>query len=303
MEGIKKTSQVLSAIACELIDKDPNDRMEPFLSLAQRLGVSNGTVQNAVHQMQRDGALLLTSRGHLGSFIAALDRQKLLEYIGISSVYWAMPIPYSKRYEGFASGLRVALDELGLNRSGTMFLSGAQCRVNALLEHRADGVLMSSLALRHFQEAGVPIEMLHKFPDGSYVNNHFLITRQNYDLANAKTVRVGVDPMSYDQSAWNKICFAGKNVIPIPVGYLHVLDHIRSGVIDAAVWSFEDQYFDKALSAVALHNRMMDENTAAVLAIRRDDPGMLRYLRRYMNFDRILQIQRAVMDGTLLPDY
>ena len=47
----------------------------------------------------------------------------------------------------------------------------------------------------------------------------------------------------------------------------------------------------------------MDENTAAVLAIRRDDPGMLRYLRRYMNFDRILQIQRAVMDGSLLPDY
>ena len=176
MERIKKTSQVLSAIACELIDKDPDDRMEPFLSLAQRLGVSNGTVQNAVHQMQRDGALLLTSRGYLGSFIAALDRQKLLEYIGISSVYWAMPIPYSKRYEGFASGLRVALDALGLTMAEMIaYREHPLDKLPALVEHRVPAMLVwgdadrtvpfaenGLLLQRAYERAGVPLLVQRK---------------------------------------------------------------------------------------------------------------------------------------------
>ena len=47
----------------------------------------------------------------------------------------------------------------------------------------------------------------------------------------------------------------------------------------------------------------MAENTSAVLVARRDDAGMVRFLRRNMNFDNIIRIQQAVMQGDQLQDY
>ena len=134
-------------------------------------------------------------------------------------------------------------------------------------------------------------------------DDKYLITRKGFDLNTSDVIRVGVDEMSYDQALWNQNCFAGKKTQPVPVHYLHVLEHIKTGVIDAAVWSFEDSYLDDELSCVELHDEAMAENTSAVLVARRDDAGMVRFLRRNMNFDNIIRIQQAVMQGDQLPDY
>lgn len=301
--GIKKTSLVLNHIACELLGMDVGDRMEPLSSIAARLHVSNGTVQNVLRSLEEQKALHLVARGHLGSFVEQMDSRLLLECAGISSVFCAMPIPYSKRYEGLASGLRREISNLGLSKTGIVFISGSRCRMTALSERRVDAVVMSSLAARHYMQQGYAIEILHKFPRGSYINNHYLITRKGFDLNTSDVIRVGVDEMSYDQALWNQNCFAGKKTQPVPVHYLHVLEHIKTGVIDAAVWSFEDSYLDDELSCVELHDEAMAENTSAVLVARRDDAGMVRFLRRNMNFDNIIRIQQAVMQGDQLPDY
>ena len=301
--GITKTSQALTSIACELLGNNVGDRVDAFLSIASRLGVSNGTVQNAFRTLESEGAVRISGRGHQGSFIDSIDYGKLLACAGISSVFCAMPIPYSKRYEGLASGIRFEISRLGLKRSGMMFISGSTSRVEALMENRADGIIMSSLALQHFVNEGYPLKALYKFPAGSYVNNHYLITRRGYDLKQARAVRVGIDEMSYDQAAWNKICFADKEVIPVPVHYLHVTERIKNGDIDAAVWSFEDAYFDDELSAVELHDGTLDENTAAVFVVRSQDVGMSRFLGRNINFPNIYKVQQAVLNGEVLPDY
>lgn len=302
-QGMKKSSHVLRQIACELLSKEAGDRMEPISELSQRLHASAGTVQNAIRTLEREGVIGILVRGHLGSFLSYLDYDRLLTYAGISSVFCAMPIPYSVRYKGLASGIRQQLSTLGLEKTGMFFISGSQCRINALLEERVDGVVLSGLSARHYLESGLPVEILHKFPAGSYINNHYLITRKGFDLEHCASVRVGVDNSSHDQQMWNRICFAGLNVQEVPVHYLHVLEHIKSGYIDATVWSFEDSYPDPALSAVELHAPGMEENTAAVLLARRDDVGMRGFLKRNIDFDQISRTQRAVMDGSILPDY
>lgn len=60
--------------------------------------------------LQENGAIKLESKGHLGTFLIAKNTAILLAFAGITSIVGVMPLPYSKRYEGFATGLIVAME-------------------------------------------------------------------------------------------------------------------------------------------------------------------------------------------------
>lgn len=301
--GVKKRTLTIQELSCELLGLDAGQRLTPIFELAAKLGVSNGTVQNALRLLAEDNAIKLVPRGHMGTFVEWVDYGKLMKHAAIDSVYIAMPIPYTLRYEGLASGLRHELSKLEDSKTGVLFMSGAERRLDALVENRVEAVIMSCLSARRCIKKGLPITVLHRFPKESYINNHYLITRKGFDLEGAGTVRVGIDEKSFDQLLWTDRCFKDRQIERIPVRYLHVLEHIKSGYIDAAVWSFEEKYIDDSFSRIELYDEEMGENTAAALVIRSDDRGVENVLLRNMDFENIVGIQKAVLSGELLADY
>lgn len=79
------------------------------LPTVSELSVENdipiGTTHNALKTLIKTGAVEVVSRGHMGSYLVNKDVKKLLHLIGVQYLFGAMPLPYTKRFEGLASGL------------------------------------------------------------------------------------------------------------------------------------------------------------------------------------------------------
>ena len=289
--------------AAIILGLSEGDRLPTIMELGAELEVSRGTVQNVLMEMVRTGAITLETRGHLGTFLTGTDDRALLRQADIHSIYCAMPLPDSGRFEGLAGGLYGEMEKLDVP-VGILYLTGSARRLRALMEKRLDFVVMSERAAAGFMRDGAPVEILHSFPEYSYVNSHYLVVRKGFDIGKAPMVRVGVDEFSTDQSYWmNRIC-PPERVVPIPVQYARVIDHIADGVIDACIWSYEDGYDDSRVQIRKLPNEgEAVGNTVAVLVVRQEDIGVKNYLKRKLSFQKIYETQQAVMRGERLPDY
>lgn len=82
------------------------ERVPTVTAIHEKTEVARGTIQNAIKLLQSSGAITLEAKGHLGSFLVKKDMQILLQIAGVNAIVGVMPLPYSKRYEGFATGIR-----------------------------------------------------------------------------------------------------------------------------------------------------------------------------------------------------
>src|SRR5690606_6618946 len=123
----------------------------------------------------------------LGTFIDAIDHRLIWELAGGQSVSVAMPLPYSRRYEGLATGLHAAFGRAGVPLT-LMFVRGSIDRARALQQERADFAVMS----RFSAEAGPGVEIVHDFGPHTYVGAHGLVVVEGRD-PDDPDLRVAVD--------------------------------------------------------------------------------------------------------------
>ena len=109
------------------------------------LSLGRGTVQGALRLLEEMGAIRLESRGHLGTFLSRKDDQALWEIAGMSHVVGVMPLPYSRKYEGLATGLVEAFREINVPFN-LAFMRGSTHRIDALQSGRYDFAVVSGLA-------------------------------------------------------------------------------------------------------------------------------------------------------------
>lgn len=299
-----KNERVLNAIANDILGLQPGDRIETIDSYAKRFDVARGTVQNAIKSLENASAIELTARGHMGTFLAAVNYEKLLSMCGRVSMFGVMPLPYSSRYEGFATGLRMALEKSTLN-VGMAFMAGANRRLDALLEGRYEFAVVSASTARFYEEHGYPVKTVFNFKNYTYINGHFLITRSDFDRNAGKRIKVGVDRTSHDQMSWIRKLFKDEEIEFVPLQYSHIIDHIRNRVIDATVWSMENPFAgDGFVTAQRLDDDgEFQNNTAAAIIIQKNDAGTANYLERFLDVNTVESVQQAVMSGEMLPNY
>ena len=86
------------------------DRIPTVTELNDQIQLARGTVQNAIKLLQQCGAVELESHGKSGTILKKRDVKKLLEIAGITNILGVMPLPYSRRYEGLATGLVASME-------------------------------------------------------------------------------------------------------------------------------------------------------------------------------------------------
>ncbi|XPE54304.1 YhfZ family protein [Shigella flexneri] len=69
-----------------------------------------GRVENA----GMSEAIRIERRGRNGSYLVEMDNKALLTHVDINNVVCAMPLPYTRLYEGLASGSRRQFDGIPL---------------------------------------------------------------------------------------------------------------------------------------------------------------------------------------------
>ncbi|MCP9955267.1 GntR family transcriptional regulator YhfZ [Actinomadura madurae] len=293
-------------LAAELLNQQPDSRLPRIRDYAQRLGVGNGTVQAALQLLENTGAVRTEARGHLGTYLREVDRAGLWQLAGLGTMLAAMPLPYSRRYEGLATGLRAAFEDAGIPFALT-FMRGAQARLDALMDGKVDLIAVSRLAFEEFGE-GFPIARLADLGPRTYVGAHGVLLRAGVSLDDPD-LAVAVDTSSADQQELTRLVFSGRSVRYVETSYMQLGELFRRGEVDASVWNLDEvhQHIDEDCATIPFDELtsadLADRNSSAVLAVRADDSPALEAVRGRISADLVTRTQRAVLTGDRLPSY
>ena len=236
---MQKLGIAITSLAVEFLPLNKGDRIKTVAELSENYKTARGTIQSAIKFLKEQDAVTLDSRGHLGTFIKEIDYIKLLELTGIKSLVGVMPLPYSKRYEGLATGICKCLNDSGVN-TNLAFMRGSNHRLKALQDGRYDFAVTSRLTADFYLENKKNIQIVKTFGNFSYVNEHIIVVSKYFNGNFTKGTRVGIDLSSIDQSILTKTYFEDLDVEYVTLNYSQFITAIKENKIDAAIWNLDD---------------------------------------------------------------
>lgn len=299
---MQKHGIMLMTLAKDFLNKNEGDRIETVATMSDKYNMARGTIQTALKTLQDENAITLEPRGHLGTFIRYIDYNKLLKLSGIENIVCVMPLPYTKRYEGIATGLYNVINK---NVSFSLaFMRGSENRLKFLKEGRYDLAITSRLTANYYISQNENIDIVTSLGKHTYVKGHALIVRNNYN-GFYKGMRVGIDKSSYDQYSLTQNYFEGKDVEFVEIQYSHVIDHIENNEIDAAIWSEDEAIYEgKKLKLLPLELRESEAfDTEAVIIADKDNKTIINFISKLFNVDEVIDIQNKVINNKIVPNY
>lgn len=105
----QKEGVVITTLARYLLGEKCGNRLKTIDELATECRSSVGLTQAALKTLESSGAIRIERRGRNGSYLVEMDNKALLTHVDINNVVCAMPLPYTRLYEGLASGLKARL--------------------------------------------------------------------------------------------------------------------------------------------------------------------------------------------------
>jgi hypothetical protein len=292
-------------IARELISLRRGERIPRVEDYARKLRIGNGTVQAALHLLQNAGAVKLASAGHKGTYLVEVDYQRLWRVGGRSTIYGSMPLPYSRRYEGLATGLYSAVREAGPPLA-LSYMRGARNRLAALCERHVDLVVLSAFANEQAAQEW-SLAVVVRLGPGTYAE-HAVILRDALAGGLEDGMRVGIDPSSVDQQLLIEAEAEGRTVTTVEVGYMHAAEMLRRGEIDATVWNIDElpvrfPELKVAPLRTARAQAIAQLASEAVLVTRADSPEVAQIANALLDWDAVLHVQAEVVAGRRYPSY
>ncbi|MGE5673310.1 MAG: GntR family transcriptional regulator YhfZ [Mycobacterium leprae] len=293
---------VAADLALRLLAMAPGDRLDSVGNLAAAFGTGRGTVQSALQLLQREEAVVLESRGSLGSFVTRLDQQKLLTLAGLIPLIGVMPVPYSLRFQGLATGLNRAFARADLPLV-LAHLRGAKNRLHFLRTGRCDFAVISRLAWEEEQAQG-DLRQVAAFGPGSNVGNHVLLLTAGAREGIADGMRVGVDASSHDHLRLTMQECQGKQVELVPISYAEAMPRLLAGEIEAALW-------DAGVplppgSPLVIQSRQQSlpsDDTEAVLVTRLEPPTLGNLIAARLDAALVREVQERVAAGLETPTF
>ncbi|MFG2174948.1 GntR family transcriptional regulator YhfZ [Streptomyces niveus] len=294
-------------LAALLLNHEPDTRLPRVRDFAEELGVGNGTVQAALQLLETAGAIRTTARGHLGTFLVDSDRSVLWRLSGLGTLLAAMPLPYSHRYEGLATGLRAAFEQAGAPFAIT-FMRGAGTRTTALIEGKVDLVVLSRFAADRLIEER-PVELVADLGPGTYVGAHGLLLRHGASLE-TDGLRVAVDHASEDQRILAERVFAGRADIRwVEASYMQLRDLFAHDRVDATLWNL-DEVQDRLGAGVdvlplgdEVTRDLSSRNSSAAIIGRTEGAKALGAVRDSLDLSLVTTCQAEVLRGERAPSY
>lgn len=294
-------------LAVLLLNHEPDTRLPRVRDFAEELGVGNGTVQAALQLLENAEAIETTARGHLGTFLVRSDRAVLWRLSGLGTLLAAMPLPYSRRYEGLATGLRSAFEEAGAPFAIT-FMRGAGARTTALLEGKVDLVVLSRFAADRLAEEH-PVELVADLGPATYVGAHGLLLRHGI-TQDSPGLRVAVDHASEDGRMLAERVFAGRTDIEwVEASYMQLRELFERDLADATVWNL-DEAQDRLGAGVdvlplgdEINRDLSLRNSSAAIIGRTEGAKALGAVRDSLDLSIVTSVQTQVLRHERTPSY
>lgn len=301
----QKKGTAVMQLAQELLIKHEGDRLPIVSELQAILGISRGTVQNALNFLKEEKAIELISRGHQGTFIEKIDYRILQKYAVSESLFGTMPLPYSKLYEGLATALYDTFKEHDI-RLNMAYVRGSSDRISSVTRGMYQFAVVSKYAAEFAIKEDNMIEIITDLGAYSYLSQHILLLSNPEATAIVDGDRVGIDLSSIDQMELTYLLCGDKKVTFVNMPGHQLIHEIEHKRIDAGVWNY-DEIIDKNyqhLNYQLISELPLSEAVStAVIVCRKDDTVLKTVLRQNIEKDTILDIQQKVKVGSIIPRY
>ncbi len=300
---LSKNGMATIKLSKELLKYQIGERIPTVSEFSVSLDLVRGTVQNAMKNLTDSKAIEVESRGHMGTFLIRKNMKLLLEFSGNKTLVGAMPLPYSKRYEGLASGLITAMENSYNIPINMAYMRGAMNRVSMLFQKRYDFAVISRFAAEEFIKKGENIEIVIGFGSNSYLSNHVIMFHDPKAKEIKDGMRIGIDVTSVDQKVLTEKVCEGKKVEYVSTEYSCLIEKIVSGEIDATVMNVDETVDKKMKINTQMIPNISTDNTEAVIVVSKDEDEFAYVLKELIDINTVLTIQKAVMEGTITPSY
>lgn len=300
---LTSTGAAVQKLALEILSTAPGERLATIAFYSSKFKLGRGTIQLALNYLEEQGAVKLERRGHLGTFVVAVDYNKLWLAGNLRSLTGVMPLPYSRRYEGLATGLYQVFRSAGIPFN-LAYMRGSSNRIESLKRHQYDFAVISKLAA---EEAPGDIEIVVEFGKESYVSGHRVLFASSEDTHIRDGMKVGIDTSSQDHVILTKAECSGYNVEFVEMPYSQVIRSLLAKRIDAAIWNV-DEVIERGYPIRFSHpssqeaSRLDDKGTVAVVVSLKDNP-VSNLLKSVIHVEKVLELQRMVLAEKLLPNY
>ena len=296
---LKKNGQAILNMSKILIGLENGSRMDSIPTYSERFGLSVGTIQKAMKFLEEKGLVIFERKGYLGTIAQEIKYDKLINFAGFNNLVCVMPLPYSKRYEGLATGLK----KVFLNKKIDFYfayMGGSDVRIDFLEKGRCDFIIISKLAMLEALKQGKNIEGAYKFGEGTYVGKHVLLKGKEKNIK-----RIGIDSTSRDQYLLTLDYFKDKNPEYVEIDYNKIPKLLQRNIIDAAVWNLDEiieQNMDISYEELP-NEKMVKLANEAVLVVKKDNELLKSIADKIISKDYIIKIQKDILDGSLFPSY
>ena len=94
---LSKNGTATLKLSRELLKYAIGDRIPTITEFSKKINLARGTIQNAQRNLIESKAIVIESKGHMGSYLVKKNSAILLEFAGVNYLVGAMPLPYSIR--------------------------------------------------------------------------------------------------------------------------------------------------------------------------------------------------------------
>src|SRR5699024_3791517 len=241
-------------ISKELLKLEIGTKIPRVADYSEKLSIGRGTVQIALGLLEELKAIRLESRGHLGTYLVDKDIELLREIAGIAPLTGAMPLPYSRKYEGLATGMVEAFELTG-KKINLSYMRGGLNRIETVRTKRSDFSIVSKMTADNSLSKYPNLKIIKKLGVNSYVSAHKIFLADSNETTIRNGMRVGVDMDSTDQMELTFSEFKGMNIEYVYINYMQLFDMLDSQQLDAAVWSMDDKRITKAFKSIDFQSK------------------------------------------------
>jgi len=302
MKLFNKNASTIISLSKLFLRMDEGERVPTFEALSNELKVARGTIQNSMKVLQDECAVEILSRGRIGSCLVKKDVEKLIHLADIRSFLGAMSLPYSRTYEGLATGLIHSLNNKYKIPVNMSYMRDAAERIDELLQGRYDFVIVSKLSASIAKKRGKSIEIVKDFGPKSYLSYHVLLFGNSQKTAIEDGMIVGLARNAESQNQRTKKACEGKKVSFVEVDYDQMLPMIKRNEIHATVWN-RDEINDALIQINMVPIYSDEESTEAVLVVDKNRPELVKLFDELVDVKQVTSIQRQVMEGKMPPKY
>ncbi len=303
-ELMQKNGLIAIKLAREFMTMSVDDRLSTIAAYAEKYDSARGTVQAALKLLEDHKAIGLEARGHLGTFLRHIDYKTLWQFTDLGTIMGVMPLPYSRLYEGLATGLYKTLEDKDIPFS-LAYMRGAEKRIEALGTGRYDFAIVSKLAANYSIRNGAEFEIAVELNKLSYVSEHVLIFADENQESIQDEMKIGIDRTSIDHYLLTLDQCKGKKVELVDLTYNQIMIKLTAGEIDAAIWN-ADEIKERKLG-LKYHAMKEDKydgaDTEAVIVVNKNNYGVKNLLAQFISAYEVDEYQKQVLSGKLIPSY